>query len=155
VLLPRIAASVAADFGRGDYVLTATDGTTFTDDTLVGSPSQVFFGFTHCLKVCPTTSSDIAEWQEQLGDAGPLRVYFVTVDSERGTAALLGDCSSQSAIRRIITGNRQSCAVCSAKWNRKYCRTARPVSTRPHLMYRPGLGLGIRRFSKKALPGQV
>lgn len=85
-----ILTKVADTIGRGDYVLTATDGTTFTEDTLQGSPSAVFFGFTHCPEVCPTTLGDIATWQEQLGTKEPLRVYFVTVDPERDTMEMLG-----------------------------------------------------------------
>ena len=90
-VLPGMERSIAGDFGRGDYVLAATDGTVFTEKTLAGSPSAVFFGFTHCPEVCPTTLSDIAQWQEQLGNAGPIRVFFVTVDPARDTADLLAD----------------------------------------------------------------
>lgn len=71
-------------FGRGDYVLEATDGTTFTEASLEGHPSAVFFGFTHCPDVCPTTLGEIGVWQEELGDtAKDLRFWFVTVDPER------------------------------------------------------------------------
>ena len=70
--------------GRGDYVLEATDGTTFTEASLRGHPSAVFFGFTHCPDVCPTTLGEIGTWQEELGDtAKDLRFWFVTVDPER------------------------------------------------------------------------
>lgn len=91
VLVPRLTEEIADDFGRGDYSLNSTDGSTFTQDTLQGSPSAVFFGFTHCPEVCPTTLGDIATWQEELGSDGPLRTYFVTVDPERDTAEVLGD----------------------------------------------------------------
>ncbi|WP_028716542.1 SCO family protein [Paracoccus sp. J39] len=79
-----------ASLGRGDYRLTATDGTEFTQATLQGQPSAVFFGFTHCPDVCPTTLGDVASWQEELGEAGKdLRVFFVTVDPERDTVEAL------------------------------------------------------------------
>ncbi|RDW11882.1 SCO family protein [Paracoccus thiocyanatus] len=75
-----------AALGRGDYRLAATDGTEFTQATLKGQPSAVFFGFTHCPDVCPTTLGDIAGWQQELGEEGrDLRVFFVTVDPERDT----------------------------------------------------------------------
>lgn len=92
LLEPRMNASVADELGAGDYALAATDGSTFTQDTLVGAPSAVFFGFTHCPEVCPTTLGDVAQWQEELAqDGDELRVFFVTVDPERDTPALLGN----------------------------------------------------------------
>ena len=91
VIAPRDAA-LAETIGRGDYRLAATDGTEFTQATLKGAPSAIFFGFTHCPEVCPTTLGDIATWTGELGaDADDLRVYFVTVDPERDTAELLGE----------------------------------------------------------------
>ncbi len=91
VIAPKMEARAAADIGRGDYELAATDGSVFTADTLVGSPSAVFFGFTHCPDVCPTTLGDISAWQEDLGGAEALKVFFVTVDPARDTADILGD----------------------------------------------------------------
>ena len=78
--------------GQGDYSLQTTDGRPFTEATLEGGPSAVFFGFTHCPEVCPTTLADIALWQDELGAAADdLQFYFVTVDPERDTAEVLGD----------------------------------------------------------------
>lgn len=92
ILEPRVNASVADQLGQGDYRLTTTDGGTFTEDSLVGAPSAVFFGFTHCPEVCPTTLGDVAGWQEALAEDGEeLRVFFVTVDPERDTPEMLGD----------------------------------------------------------------
>lgn len=89
---PRMNKAVADSLGKGEYRLVATDGTTFTADTLKGAPSAVFFGFTHCPEVCPTTLGDIAGWQDELGKEGePLRTFFVTVDPERDTPEMLGD----------------------------------------------------------------
>ncbi|MFC4669247.1 SCO family protein [Seohaeicola nanhaiensis] len=82
---PMFEKSVALTIGPGDYHLTTTTGELFTEDTLKGKPSAVFFGFTHCPEVCPTTLGDIATWQEELGEGNQLRVYFVTVDPERDT----------------------------------------------------------------------
>ena len=39
----------------------------FTEASLKGHPSAVFFGFTHCPEVCPTTLGDIGTWTETLG----------------------------------------------------------------------------------------
>ncbi|NIZ09122.1 SCO family protein [Pseudooceanicola sp. HF7] len=93
VIEPRITRDVSEQLGQGDYTLVAADGTTFTEDTLVGEPTAVFFGFTHCPDVCPTTMGDIATWQETLAEEGaePIRTFFVTVDPERDTPELLED----------------------------------------------------------------
>lgn len=90
VLQPGVQAQVADTLGHGDYRLTTTDGQPFTEASLTGTPSAVFFGFTHCPDVCPTTLGDIVGWQDALAkDGGKLRVFFITVDPERDTAALL------------------------------------------------------------------
>jgi protein SCO1/2 len=92
---PQMDASVDASgldtLGRGDYSLVTTSGSTFTEDTLEDGPSMVFFGFTHCPDVCPTTLADIRAWQEQYPAAKDMNVYFVTVDPERDTAGVLGE----------------------------------------------------------------
>ncbi len=89
---PDPGGSGLASLGRGDYSLPTTEGGTFSEASLAGHPSAVFFGFTHCPEVCPTTLGEIGVWQEELGpDAGTLRFYFVTVDPERDTIDLLRD----------------------------------------------------------------
>ncbi|MEI4487747.1 SCO family protein [Frigidibacter sp. MR17.14] len=91
VLSPRLERDATAGFGRGDYRLVTTDGQPFTEASLKGGPTAVFFGFTHCPDVCPTTLGDIATWKEALGPrAAPLRVVFVTVDPERDGPEVLG-----------------------------------------------------------------
>ncbi|SHM57325.1 protein SCO1/2 [Paracoccus solventivorans] len=58
----------------------------------VGRPSLVFFGFTYCPEVCPTTLSDISLWLDGLGaEADLLNVALITVDPERDTIAALAD----------------------------------------------------------------
>lgn len=55
-------------------------------ETLIGRPAMVFFGFTYCPDVCPTTLSDISGWLDDLGDeAEGMNVVFITVDPERDT----------------------------------------------------------------------
>lgn len=91
-MVPVAGGLAADDFGRGDYALAATDGSPFTQASLVGGPSLVFFGFTHCPEVCPTTLGDILTWQEELGaEAEGLKIFFVTVDPERDTTEMLAD----------------------------------------------------------------
>jgi protein SCO1/2 len=76
--------------GGGDYVLEDGTGAKVTPATLTGKPSMLFFGYTHCPDVCPTTLADMAGWYEQLGpDADKLNAFFVTVDPERDTPKVL------------------------------------------------------------------
>lgn len=90
--LGQLAEAGTASLGRGDYRLQATDGSAFDQAALQGKASAVFFGFTHCPDVCPTTLGDIAGWREELGpDADKLRVFFVTVDPERDSVDTLRD----------------------------------------------------------------
>lgn len=68
----------------GPFEMTATTGETFTQDDLRGTPSLMFFGFTHCPDVCPITLAEATGWKEELDlDEDDLRIIFVTVDPER------------------------------------------------------------------------
>ncbi|MGE3144400.1 MAG: SCO family protein [Pseudorhodoplanes sp.] len=76
----------------GPFQLVDQDGKAVSDVTLKGKPYLVFFGFTHCPDVCPTTLFEISEILTRLGpDAGKVNALFVTVDPERDTAAKLKD----------------------------------------------------------------
>ena len=92
VVVPRFQEEVTLRLGTGDYQLSTTDGSFFTEASLKGAPSAVFFGYTHCPDVCPTTLGDIATWQEALAQEDRhLRVFFVTVDPARDTVDALRD----------------------------------------------------------------
>jgi len=57
-----------------------------------GHPFLVFFGFTHCPDVCPTTLFEVSEILRSLGpDADRARAVFITVDPERDTPAVMKD----------------------------------------------------------------
>lgn len=76
---------LAAAFG-GPFELTTTDGTRFQSSRLDGKPFAVFFGFTNCPDVCPTTLLDVSNHLRDLGpQADRLNILFITVDSERDT----------------------------------------------------------------------
>ena len=91
IISPRMNAIFLETLGRGDYTLQATSGGTFTEATLQNGPTAVFFGFTHCPDVCPTTLGDIMTWQDELPEAKDMNVFFVTVDPARDTADILGE----------------------------------------------------------------
>jgi protein SCO1 len=95
--------SGASGFGGGSYSLTDSNGQPVTEAMLKGQPSLLFFGFTHCPEVCPTTLAEMAGWFEALGpDAANLKAFFVTVDPERDTSAMMKD--YVGAVSDRITG---------------------------------------------------
>ena len=78
-----------ADFGK-ELALTGHDGKPRTLADFRGKAVVLFFGYTHCPDVCPTTLADMAGVMKKLGkDADRVQVLFVTVDPERDTPAVL------------------------------------------------------------------
>ena len=78
-----------AAFAR-DFSLTDHNGQVRTLADFRGQVVAIFFGYTHCPDVCPTTLADFAAALQQLGDqAERVQVLFVTVDPERDTPQLL------------------------------------------------------------------
>ena len=76
----------------GPFQLTDQSGAVFTDKNLEGRPSLVFFGFTHCPDVCPTSLFEISEVLRAMGkDADRVNAYFISVDPERDTKAAMKD----------------------------------------------------------------
>jgi protein SCO1/2 len=69
--------------------LTDSDGHPFTTQNLQGKPSLVFFGFTHCPDVCPTTLVKLAQVKKTAALAG-MQVLFITVDPQRDTPQAVG-----------------------------------------------------------------
>lgn len=68
------------------------EGVSVGSEDLLGRASMVFFGFTFCPDVCPTTLADISGWLDDLGpDAGRLNVVFISVDPERDTPEAIAD----------------------------------------------------------------
>jgi protein SCO1/2 len=75
-----------------DLALTDHEGAPVGPETLIGRPSMVFFGFTYCPDVCPTTLSDITDWLDELGpETDRLNAVFITIDPERDTQEALAD----------------------------------------------------------------
>lgn len=74
------------------FTMSSTKGGTFANSDLSGTPSLVFFGYTYCPDVCPTTMADLVQYKKDLGitDA-QVRTIFVTVDPKRDTAQQLTD----------------------------------------------------------------
>jgi protein SCO1/2 len=96
----------------GPFRLTDQDGHTVTEKTLLGRPTIIFFGFTHCPDVCPTSLFEMSEVMRAMGpNAGKLNAYFVSVDPERDTAAAMKDyLSSFDPGLKGLTGTSQEVA---------------------------------------------
>jgi protein SCO1/2 len=75
----------------GPFTLTGTDGKPFASSRLNGKPAAIFFGFTNCPDVCPTTLARLVKLRKQLGQGDDaLSIVFVTVDPERDGPAEVG-----------------------------------------------------------------
>jgi protein SCO1/2 len=76
----------------GPFHLIDQNGQPFTDQNMKGKPYLVFFGYTHCPDICPTTLFDMSQLMRKLGpDADRIGALFITVDPERDTSAVLKD----------------------------------------------------------------
>jgi len=94
IVAGRLSSPVAQQIAAigGSFKLTNQDGQVVTDQDLKGYPFLVFFGFTHCPDVCPTTLFEVSEILRALGpDANRTRALFITVDPERDTPAVMKD----------------------------------------------------------------
>jgi protein SCO1/2 len=94
MLSGRLSAPVAQQVAAigGPFKLIDQDGRALSDADLKGHPFLVFFGFTHCPDVCPTTLFEVSQVLRALGpDADRVRALFITVDPERDTAPLMKD----------------------------------------------------------------
>jgi len=84
------AGSAASSSIGGAFRLTAHDGRIVSDKDMPGTPTVVFFGYTHCPDVCPTALFEMTHVYAALGSyADKLKTYFVTIDPERDDQALL------------------------------------------------------------------
>jgi protein SCO1/2 len=139
----------------GAFALTDQDGGQVTERNLLGRPSMIFFGFTSCPDVCPSTLLNITNWLAQLGaDADQLNVVFVSVDSEEDTPAQvkLYLSSFDPRIRGFVGSETQIEKITSA-YGVRYKRIARndggytySHSTLIYLMDRHGRHVGFLRY---------
>ena len=76
----------------GPFQLTDQNGKAVTDKSLKGKPTLIFFGYTHCPDVCPTSLFEISEVLRAMGkDADKINAVFISVDPERDTPATMKD----------------------------------------------------------------
>lgn len=94
----------------GPFRLEDQNGRPVTDQDMKGRPFLVFFGYTHCPDICPTTLFDISQVLQKLGpDADRTGALFITVDPERDTPAVLKDyLSNFDPHLRGLTGDQNA-----------------------------------------------
>ncbi|CTQ32390.1 SCO family protein [Jannaschia rubra] len=100
------------------FALIDQNGETITEAAFTGRPSLLFFGFTHCPEVCPTTVYDMDTWLRDL-DVAPDAVgaYFVTVDPERDTPEFLREYLEPQSDRILgITGPPEDVWEMARSW---------------------------------------
>ena len=74
----------------GPFQLTDQNGKAVTDNSLRGKPTLIFFGYTHCPDVCPTSLFEMSEVLRAMGkDADKVNALFISVDPERDTPATM------------------------------------------------------------------
>lgn len=98
----------ATRFGT-PFILVDQNGNKFDSASLKGHPFAIFFGFTNCPDICPTTLFEMTKHLEALGDkADKIKVLFVTVDPARDTAEHLKEYLSAFDPRIIgLTGTQE------------------------------------------------
>jgi protein SCO1 len=96
----------------GPFQLTDQSGATVTEKSLRGRPTLIFFGFTHCPDVCPTSLFEISEVLRAMGkDADRVNAYFVSVDPERdNNGAMKEYLSSFDSHLKGLTGDPEAVA---------------------------------------------
>jgi protein SCO1/2 len=109
VFVPLTPRTDAVTIG-GPFTLIDQHGATVTEAALKGHPSLIYFGYTFCPDICPTTLFDAANWMKELGpDADKLKFYFVTVDPARDTKEVIAEYLSAFDPRMIgLTGSQQA-----------------------------------------------
>jgi protein SCO1/2 len=91
----------------GPFQLTDQAGQTVTEKAMQGRPTLIFFGYTHCPDVCPTTLFEMSEVLRVMGkDADRLNAYYISVDPDRDTVSSMKDYLSSFDPRlKGLTGN--------------------------------------------------
>ncbi|OBZ92987.1 copper chaperone [Pararhizobium polonicum] len=94
--------ATAGPFGVPFQLISQT-GQPISEKAFTGKPTALFFGFTHCPEVCPTTLFELNGWLEKVDpDGSKLQAYFISVDPERDTPEILGQYVSN--VSKRITG---------------------------------------------------
>ena len=88
------------------FALVDQNGAEITEAAFRDHPTVLFFGFTNCPEICPTTLFELDGWLKQIGDEGKdINAYFISIDPERDTPEVLKNYVSGVSQRIVgITG---------------------------------------------------
>jgi protein SCO1/2 len=113
---------------RADFALIDHTGAPVADEDLRGQWLLVFFGFTNCPDVCPTTMAEIAAARDMLGpDAAKLRPVLITVDPERDTPEALGEyVAAFDADALGLTGSPEAVAAAANSFRAYFRKASNP-----------------------------
>ncbi|MGH6716705.1 MAG: SCO family protein [Bradyrhizobium sp.] len=116
--LGGVRGAIAPSAIGGPFKLTDQNGQIVTEQSLKGRPSLVFFGYTHCPDVCPTTLYELSQMLHAMGsDADRVNVYFISVDPERDTMPVMKDyVSSFDPHIKGLTGSPKAVAKMMAEY---------------------------------------
>lgn len=108
----------------GRFMLVDQDGRLFSDEDLLGKYQLIFFGYTSCPDVCPTSMVVVSQALRKMGDlAGQIRAYFVSVDPERDTPDVLkGYVSYFDESITALTGSSVMIERLAKTYNVKYAK---------------------------------
>ena len=124
---PTIPADVLARLGRGidDVALTDTAGESVAWGALRGTPRAVFFGFTRCPEICPSTMAALQAGRDQAGAAGAaVTIDFVSIDPARDTPAALKEYfASFGPGVRALTGSDEAIGKVAKSFRASYRRS--------------------------------
>ena len=109
---------------RREFVLQGVDGAKVSLDRFKGKWVLLFFGFTSCPDVCPTTLLNIANTLDAMGDAAKgVQPVFITVDPERDTGPVLKDYLSNFGGGVVgLTGSAKEIALAAARYQTFYSK---------------------------------
>jgi protein SCO1/2 len=77
---PDTSNTVAPSSFGGPFTLVGSDGKPFSSEKLLGRPYAMYFGFTRCADVCPTTLSRMVKLRKEVGGDDKFNIVFVTID---------------------------------------------------------------------------
>jgi len=126
ILLPdRIVRVLADPKPLSDFALVDHDGRAFDRSTLRGKWSFIFFGFTHCPDICPTTLAVLARVRARLAERAPvddaISLVFISVDPQRDSASELASYVQHFDPRiRGVTGDPEQIANLAAQLGAAY-----------------------------------
>lgn len=117
----RTADEIAREIITGEFSLIDHRGLSVTDEDFRGSWLLIFFGYTHCPDVCPTTLGTVGIIMDELGaDADAVQPLFISIDPARDTPEIMADYVGSFHPRMIgLTGSEEQVAA-AAKSHRAY-----------------------------------